>query len=261
MTEDFILGQLQNDSKGLADVLDGITSLLTRNPESVPHAWGVINNIHNVLLPIGYSLIVLFFLMAWLKQATDFNSMSVEKTFGLLILLVISKFFMEQSFEILRAILGISHGIVSTMNADVAIPILDVEQYRATISSLGFFDKMAFQMNFMFYGFGLQICTVIVQIIVYGVFIELFVLTALSPIPISGIVNGEMSPMMKRYIQEYAAVSLQGVVIMTIIMIYNGFMAEYMTVDFSILKMMTSSILLVMMLFKSGSISRKLTGA
>lgn len=261
MSEDYILNQLSSDSKGLTDSLNKIVDLLTKDPASMPHAWNVIEGIHNTLLPVGYNLIVLFFLIGWLKQTTDFKNISIERTFGMIILLIVSKLVMEQSFDILRAIMTMAHSIVSNINTQVSIPVLDVEHYRSAISGLGFFEKMSFQVSFMFYGMGMKITGLIVQVIIYGVFVELFVLTAMSPIPLAGIANGEMNHMMKRYLQEYTAVALQAAVMMIIVMIYNGFMAEYIVSDDPLGKMMVSSILLAMLLFKSGSYARKITGA
>lgn len=260
MSEDSILNQLATDSKSLTNALNSIVDLLTRDPASMPHAWSVIEGIHNTLLPVGYSLIVLFFLISWLKQTTDFRNISIEKTFGMIILLIVSKLVMEQSFDILRAIMTMAHSIVSTINTEVSIPVLDVEHYRSAISGLGFFEKVSFQTSFMFYGLGMKITGIIVQVIIYGVFVELFVLTAMSPIPLSGIASGEMNHMMKRYLQEYTAVALQAAVMMIIIMIYNGFMAEYIVDEDPLGKMLVSSILLTMLLFKSGSYARKLIG-
>lgn len=260
MGENFILGNLQDSVAGLTKSMTTMVEFLTRDPTTMPHAWGVVQAIYNTMLPIGYSLITLFFLIGFIKTTTDFRNISIEKMFGMFLLLILSKFLMERSFDILRLILSATHGLVDTLGTTVAIPEFDVEEYRAVISGLNIFEKAQYAATMTMYNLVFKGVSIAIKAIIYGVFIEIFVLTAMSPIPIAGIASGEMSPMAKRYLQEYAAVALQAVVMLIVVTIYGGFMAEYALDEDPVGKMLLSSILFIMILFKSGSYSRKLTG-
>lgn len=239
-----------------------IIDIVNQDPQNMKFAWAVIENIYKLLLPVGYMLIVLFFLMEFLKQNTDFHSISMEKTASMVVKLVIAKVIMDSSFELLTGIFAFTNVLLSGIATNTnQMPLFDTETIREMFDSMGAFDKMFFGFRMLAFGFIMNFTKIIIHAIIYGRFIELFVLTAFAPIPIAGIVSGELSPTAKRYLQEFFAVSLQGLVIVCVVLIYGGIVQEFMSNGWGITGILTSSILLTMMLFKSGAIARKLTGA
>ena len=239
-----------------------IIDIVSQDPRNMKFAWGVISKIYDILLPIGYMLIVLYFLMEFLKQNTDFHNISMEKTASMVVKLVIAKVIMDSSFNLLMAIFAFTNGLLSSISTSTGqMPMFDPNTIREMIDAMSTFDKMFFGFRMLTFGIIMNFTRIIIHAIIYGRFIELFVLTAFAPIPLSCIVSGELNQTSKRYLQEFFAVSLQGVIMIGIVLIYGGIVQEFMSNGWGITGIITSSILLAMMLFKSGSIARKLTGA
>ena len=261
MNPDVILKNMTEDFGWINQPIKEIADIVSQDPQNMTFAWGVIQNIYNIMLPLGYALIALFFIMEFLKYSTDFHQISMEKTVSLLLKLVIAKLVMDNSFELLMAIFKLTNGVLASMNVSVSMPAFDIETLRSTIEAMDFFERMFYALRMMWFGLIMGICKIIIDVIIYGRFIELFILVAFAPIPLSGIASGELSPSAKRYLQEFSAVCLQGMVMVGVVMIYGGIVQQYFVSDWGVAKMNVSAILLVMMLFKSGSIARRLTGA
>lgn len=261
MNPDVILKNMTEDFGWINSPIKEIVDIVSQDPQNMTFAWGVIQNIYDCLLPLGYSLIALFFIMEFLKHSTDFHNVSMEKTVSLVMKFIIAKLVMDNSFELLMAIFKVTTGILISMNVDVNMPKFDLDTLKATIEAMDFFERMFYAIRMMGFGIIMGLCKIIINVIIYGRFIELFILVAFAPIPLAGIASGELSPSTKRYLQEFTAVCLQGVVMVGVVMIYSGIVQQYFIADWGIPKMLVSAILLVMMLFKSGAIARKLTGA
>lgn len=261
MNPDVILKNLTEDFGWINNPVKDIIQIINQDPSNMSFAWGVIQNIYNALLPIGYSLITVFFIMEVIKEHSNFHTISMEKTLSIFMKIIIAKLVMDNSFELMLNIFKISNGILINMQVSPSIPAMDLASMKATIESMDFFERMFYAMRMGFFGFIMNLCKIIINVIIYGRLVELFILTAFSPIPLSGIASGELSQSSKRYLQEFAAVCLQGVVILGTVMIYSGIVYEFFIKDWGIANMLASAILLVMMIFKSGTLARKLTGA
>lgn len=66
-----------------------------------------------------------------------------------------------------------------------------------------------------------MLCSIAVFVIFAGRIIEIYVLVALAPIPLSTLVHEEYSQIGKNYIKSFCAVVLQGAVIIVILSVYN----------------------------------------
>lgn len=257
-----IVKQFENDFGWANRITEDVINIVIQNPKDMPFAWGVIQQIYNILLPVGYMLIVLFFLMEFLKQNTDFHNISMEKTASLVVKLVIAKVIMDSSFELLMAIFAFTNTILSNISKSTSsIPIFDINTLEAMYSQMNPLDQLFFKGRMMMYGIFMGLIKAGIYMQIYGRLIELFVLTAFAPIPLAGIASGELNSTSKRYLQEFFAVALQGVVIVCIVLIYGGVAQEFMFKDLGVWGVISSTLLLLMMLLKSGAIARKLTGA
>jgi hypothetical protein len=102
-----------------------------------------------------------------------------------------------------------------------------------------------------------------ITVIVYGRMIEIYLYTALSPIPMAGLVSDNTRSTALNFIKSYAAVCLQGVVIIVCVALYSGLLKSA-TIDSGETGLVTIcmySCVLLLILVKSGSWAKKLTGA
>lgn len=252
---------LENSFISANQSVQDIIAIVTQNPQEMTFAWEIIQRIYDLFLPVGYSLIALFFMISFLKQSTEFHNVSMERTAALVVKLVIVKLVMDNSFELILAIFNFTNAILSGVSTSVGeIPIFDLSELEEITSGMSGMNKLVFQSKMMIYSLIMTGSSLIVTMISYGRFIEMFVLTAFAPLPLSTLVSDEVSPTVKRYFQELLAVCLQGVVIMGIVLIYSGFAKEFFYAEMGLWGMVTSSLILAMMMFKSGGLARKITG-
>ena len=114
-----------------------IINIVSQDPQNMKFAWAVIERIYNLLLPVGYMLIVLFFLMEFLKQNTDFHNISMEKTASMVVKLVVAKVIMDSSFDLLMAIFAFTNSLLSSISTSTGqMPLFDSKTIREMVDSM-----------------------------------------------------------------------------------------------------------------------------
>jgi len=71
----------------------------------------------NGVLPVGYTLMILFFLISFLKKSVMFEFMNWETVISCILRMIVVKFVMEQSYEMIIMIFDVTSGIMSNVDA------------------------------------------------------------------------------------------------------------------------------------------------
>ena len=105
---------------------------------------------------------------------------------------------------------------------------------------------------------------IVIFVIVYGRMIEIYLLTSLAPIPFATVGNRELGHMGHNYFKSLFAIGFQGMLIMVCMAIYAVLVQSIATsgdMMAAIWECVGYTVLLVFVLFKTGSLSKSIFGA
>lgn len=118
MSENWVVGNLQNALNTWNSKLNEIWTLLTETPETFKGGgiWTIIVNIHGAIQAIGLALLVLFFLVGIIKTCGSFAEVKrPEQILKLFIRFALTKAVIIYGLELMLALFNITQGIVQTI--------------------------------------------------------------------------------------------------------------------------------------------------
>lgn len=227
-----IQDQVNSQFGGFDQLVGNVTQFLTQDPAQFnPTAWSIVNQIYSVFLAIGFSLLALFFLMEFIQKVikTGPENLSWEPIVTVLLKLAIAKFLMSNCLKFLTLILGLTSGWITqinTMGGTTSTTSQMAPQIIDAASKMNVFQQLQFMAGMAPMGMTLFILKIVMMVIVYGRMIELYILTAVAPLPIATAVNDGLSGTAKKFFMRYVSVCIQGVVILIICKIYGGIISN-----------------------------------
>ena len=214
MSDNWVVQNLENALETWNSKLSEIWQLLTTSPQQFKGGsiWSVMVNINGAVQAIGLALLVLFFVVGVVRTCGSFTDVKKpEHALKLFIRFAIAKGVITYGLELMLALFDIVQGTISTImtSAGFGTPnqtTLPAEMVT-TIESCGFFESIP-----------LWAVTLI-----GGLFIKLYMYTALAPIPLSTFAGEPSQNVGKSFIKSYCAVLLEGAVIVLACIIFSLF--------------------------------------
>lgn len=255
----------------LNSTIDSIISITSNTPQGFSSSiYSTMQGIAEAIIPIAIVIAVLFFIIELCNKSVMMEIVSWENAAKLLLKLVLAKVMIQSSFWLLETIFG---AIIDLMNVvgtvSLTIPAFNEEIVRSQIGGMDLFPLLGFKMSIAPLTLILTGITWIVQLIVYGRMIELYVMFAVSPLPIATLAGEGVHDIAKKFFQHFIAVSLQGVVILIAVGVFAGFIGMITGIggdsgSMSITALLSEYILMTMVLaltlFKSGSWAKQIVG-
>lgn len=215
-----------------------VADILTKSPTEYSTAWNFISLVYsNYILPIGYSLMVIYFLCAVIEKSS-IEGFSVEQFFRLLIKLFVAKMIMDNGLTLIKLMMNLGAQLVASLVASQSInsAVTDLADHVKALAAeetngWGFFECIPFLLKL----FIPWLCTLIIQIVVkficYSRLIEIMARASLAPIAMSDIIHGGLNSTGYRYLKSFLAVCLQGVVIFVIAYVFTTISGDLLTAD------------------------------
>lgn len=266
LNADEIAKNLDGTFNNLNEIIQGAVDLVTKPIDSLSGIWTIISSVHVAILPIGYSLLTLFFLLGLINRSMSFRIIRIEDIVRLLIRLIIAKAVMERSFDLLNMIYNMSMEAIFSVDISVeSIRIVDTAALAEQISEMNLIERILFQSQFTPISIVSFVLNIMVFVICYGRILELCAYTAFSPIPVAALSSEDYAGSTKRFFQHYVAVCLQGLIIVLVGMLFGGLAKTLLTnvgenADFGIGTSIALSIMLILVLSKSEAWAGKITG-
>lgn len=144
---------------------------------------------------------------------------------------------------------------------------MTIEQMKDLVAAqnYGVLDRILAYVGLIPVGIIISLTAIAVMVIFYGRLIEIYVMVALAPIPLSTMVHEEFSQIGKGFLKSFCAVVLQGAVIIIVLSLYSVIINEAMIDQANISAMMWGlagyGILLVMALVGSSAMSKRILNA
>ena len=240
MRDNWIVQNLQNALNTWNSKLADIWNLVTQTPETFKGGaiWNVIKNIYGGMQAIGLALLVLFFVVGVMKTCGSLTEVKKpEHALKLFIRFAIAKIVVTYGMELMMAIFKISQGIVSKVMTISKITsstnsTLPTEMIKA-IEDCGFFESIPLWAVTLIGGLVVTVLSFIMIMTVYGRFFKLYLYTALAPVPLSTFAGEPTQSVGKSFLKSYAAVCLEGVIIVLSCIIFSLFASSPPVVDTS----------------------------
>lgn len=230
MSDSWIVQNLQNALDTWNAKLAEIWQLITQSPETFKGGgiWTVIVNIHGALQAAGYALLVLFFVIGVVKTCGSFAEVKKpEHALKLFIRFAVAKGVITYGLELMTALFNIVQGITGTImtaagfgNAqETALPSEIVE----AVEECGFLESIPLWAVTLIGSLFITILSFIMIMSVYGRFFRLYLYTAIAPVPLSAFAGEPTQNVGKSFLKSYAAVCLEGAVVVLACIIFSLF--------------------------------------
>jgi len=238
MSDNWVVQNLENALEVWNEKLSEIWMLITQSPQTFKGGsiWSVITNVHGALQAIGLALLVLFFVIGVMKTCGSFAELKrPEHAIKLFVRFAIAKGVVTYGMNLMLAFLEIIQGVISTiMNSagfgsatQTVLPSTIVD----AIEDCGFFESIPLWAVTLIGGLFVWVLSFIMILSVYGRFFKMYMYTAISPIPLSTFAGEPTQNVGKSFLKSYAAVCLEGAIIVLACIIFSVFAASPPVVD------------------------------
>jgi len=229
-----------------------------------------------VILPIAGLVLAFILTYELIQSITEKNNMAdfdVANLFKWMVKSFIAIFILTNTFNIVGAAFELGqHAIIGaagyiTGNIELGSPEM-IASLIETLEDMPTGELFTLLVEMQILRIVFPILGIAVFLVTVGRFLEIYMTIALAPIPLATLANRDWSGMGQNYVKGLLAVAFQGFLMMISVAIFTQLMniwgAELASGgDFivGIWRTLGFSLLLVIMLFKSGSLSKSLFGA
>lgn len=237
-SSNWVVQNLQKALETWNDKLSEIWLLITQSPEQFKggEIWNVITDIHGALQAIGYSLLVLFFVVGVMKTCGSFAEMKrPEIAVKIFIRFILAKASIDYGLELMMAFIDIVQGIVSKIMATSGLSTVSQtvlpDSIVAAIEDCGFWESVPLWAVTLIGSLFITVLSFVMIMTVYGRFFKIYLYTAIAPVPLSSFAGEPSSSVGKSFIKSYAAVCLEGAIIVLGCIIFSLFADSPPVVD------------------------------
>lgn len=182
----------------------------------------MIDMLVNVLIPIGLSLVALFWTLELLNKTIRFKEggMSWEHVMMLLVKLVLAVAVVKGAPGIIDVATSLGDTILTNVGG-VASDLSDIQftQLWSELESAGVVKQLIAVVQLLPMALISLLIALIIRIVIYGRAIKIIIFSAFSPLPASTAFFEDQRDIFKRFLQNYFSACLQGAVIVLIIML------------------------------------------
>lgn len=240
-SDNWIVHNLQNAIDIWNEKLVEIIGLLTTSPETFRGGgiWDAILTIHGAVQAIGLALLVLFFVVGMMKTMGSFAEMKrPEIVVKLFIRFILAKAAITYGLEIMMTFLDVVQGLISTILESVGFtsssPTVLPPELITAIESVDFLNSIPLWAVTLLGGLFITVLAFIMILSVYGRFFKIFLYVAIAPVPLSAFAGEPSQSIGKSFLKSFAAVCLEGAIIVLACIIFSLFASSPPVVDASV---------------------------
>ncbi|MGI6684632.1 MAG: hypothetical protein ACOX47_03900 [Bacillota bacterium] len=236
----WVIENLNNALGTWNEKLAEIWQLVTQSPTEFRGGgiWHVIADIHGALQAIGLALLVLFFVIGVVKTCGSFAEVKKpEHALKLFLRFALAKGVVTYGLELMMALFNIAQGIISTIMSSAGFgttsqAVLPQAIVQA-VEECSFLASIPLWAVTIIGSLFITVLSFIMILSVYGRFFKLFLYTAIAPVPLASFAGEPSQSIGKAFLKSYAAVCLEGVIIVLACVIFSVFAAAPPVVDAS----------------------------
>ncbi|WP_434510887.1 hypothetical protein [Desulfitobacterium sp. AusDCA] len=236
----WVIDNLNNALQTWNEKLAEIWQLVTQSPTEFKGGgiWNVIVNINGTLQAIGLALLVLFFVIGVVKTCGSFAEVKKpEHALKLFIRFALAKAVVTYGLELMMALFDIAQGIISTIMSSAGFGTTTESVLPDTIvqaiENCSFWESIPLWAVTLIGGLFITVLSFIMIMSVYGRFFKLYLYTAIAPVPLASFAGEPSQSIGKAFLKGYAAVCLEGAIIVLACVIFSVFASSPPVVDTS----------------------------
>lgn len=238
MSDNWVVQNLENALNTWNEKLAEIWQLITQSPENFKGGaiWGVMRSIHGGLQAVGLALLVLFFVVGVMRTCGSLaETKRPETALKLFIRFALAKGVVTYGLELMMALFRIVQGVISTiMNSagfGAAQQTVLPSEIVTAVEDCGFFESIPLWAVTLIGGLFITVLSFVMIMTVYGRFFKLYLYAAIAPIPLSTFAGEPTQNVGRSFLKSYAAVCLEGAIIVLACIIFSYFAATPPTVN------------------------------
>lgn len=237
-SDNWVVRNLEDALNTWNDKMGEVVGLLTTSPADSRGGgiWDVILTIHGAVQGIALALLVLFFLVGMVKTCGSFAELKrPEHVLKLFVRFILAKAAVTYGLELMLAFIDVVQGLMATIMSAAGFSATEgaalPEEMVTAIESAGFLESIPLWAVTLLGGLFITVLSFIVILAVYGRFFKLYMYTAIAPIPLSTFAGEPSQSVGKSFVRSYAAVCLEGAIIMLACIIFSLFASAPPAVD------------------------------
>ena len=232
-SDSWVVQNLQNALDTWNGKLAEIWQILTQSPEEFRggHIWEVIISIHGALQAVGYALLVLFFVVGMVKTCGSFAEVKKpEHAVRVFIRFALAKGVITYGMELMMALFDIVQGITGTIMGAAGLGEAEEtmlpEEIITAVEECGFLESIPLWAVTLIGSLFITVLSFIMILSVYGRFFRLYLYTAIAPVPLATFAGEPSQSVGISFMKSYAAVCLEGAIIVLACVIFSVFAAS-----------------------------------
>lgn len=238
MSDNWVVQNLQNALTTWNEKLAEIWALVTQSPQAFKGGtiWNVMVTIYGALQATGFALIVLFFVINVMKTCGSFADLKrPEVAVKVFVRFALAKAAVTYGMELMNALFTIAQGLVSTIISAAGFGttqemVLPTEIITA-VEDCGFFESIPLWAVTLIGSLLVTVLSFVMIMTVYGRFFKLYLYTAIAPVPLAAFAGEPTQSIGVAFLKSYAAVCLEGAIIVLGCVIFSLFAATPPVVD------------------------------
>lgn len=237
-SDNWVVRNLEDALNTWNDKMGEVVGLLTTSPADFRGGgiWDVMLTIHGAVQGIALALLVLFFLVGMVKTCGSFAELKKpEHVLKLFVRFILAKAAITYGLELMLAFVDVVQGLMATIMSAAGFSATEgaalPEEMVTAIESAGFLESIPLWAVTLLGGLFITVLSFIVILTVYGRFFRLYMYTAIAPIPLSTFAGEPSQSVGKSFVRSYAAVCLEGAIIMLACIIFSLFASAPPAVD------------------------------
>lgn len=237
-SDNWVVRNLEDALNTWNDKMGEVVGLLTTSPADFRGGgiWDVILTIHGAVQGIALAFLVLFFLVGMVKTCGSFAELKKpEHVLKLFVRFILAKAAVTYGLELMLAFIDVVQGLMATIMSAAGFSATEgaalPEEMVTAIESAGFLESIPLWAVTLLGGLFITVLSFVVILTVYGRFFKLYMYTAIAPIPLSTFAGEPSQSVGKSFVRSYAAVCLEGAIIMLACIIFSLFASAPPAVD------------------------------
>ncbi|WP_020072474.1 VirB6/TrbL-like conjugal transfer protein, CD1112 family [Faecalispora sporosphaeroides] len=265
---DILRDSIANIFSGISKNLVDITHQVTMSPSEAFGAsfWTTLLNLGTTIVMPFAIAILSYFMAAELYQVycKANGEMDLQLVSTTVFKFILPFLLINRTYDLLKILFIQINGVIVQIGDKVGLAAQNGSDEYVTwynqISGMSFLDKMAYLLQLLPLAFIMKGMGVVIMVIVYGRLFEIMLYWIFAPIPFATLIHSEFSQIGKNFIKLFAAVLLQGGFIILCVVLYTQLIQTVaIKADMEgAWQMIGYSLLLIFMLTKTGTMSKKL---
>lgn len=238
MSDNWVVQNLENALETWNEKLAEIWTLITQSPQQFKGGtiWSVMVNVNGAVQAVGLALLVLFFVVGVMRTCGSFaETKRPETALKLFVRFAVAKGVVTYGMELMTALFSIGQGLISTIMTAAGFgtaqqTVLPTEIVTA-VEDCGFFESIPLWAVTLIGSLLVTVLSFVMIMTVYGRFFKLYLYTAIAPVPLSTFAGEPSQSVGVSFIKSYAAVCLEGAIIVLACIIFSVFAATPPVID------------------------------